>query len=95
MHLENGQALNDITNREASVDLNNENTMDAAENIGENRQQEKHDGIDPGLLKLTHERYTSMAETLIIYLREQEERNEDREDWEGVRTSQLVEWSSP
>uniref|UniRef100_A0A183BV80 DNA replication licensing factor MCM6 n=1 Tax=Globodera pallida TaxID=36090 RepID=A0A183BV80_GLOPA len=43
-------------------------------------------------LKLSHERYTRIANMLVVHMREEEERNGDEPGWPGTRQSQLAEW---
>jgi hypothetical protein len=85
------QPLNDITTRESN-NINLSADHDMGESLDGIDKAEKSDDIDPSLMKITHERYTNIAETIVIHLRDAEERNVDDPDWEGVRRSQLVEW---
>lgn len=48
--------------------------------------------IDPSKLKIKFETYKKIADMLVLHIRRGEEEEGDKEDWEGVRESQLVSW---
>lgn len=47
---------------------------------------------EQSFLKIPHERYTDIKNSLVHHLRKEEDQNSDNPEWEGVRKSQLVEW---
>uniref|UniRef100_A0A915EBL1 DNA replication licensing factor MCM6 n=1 Tax=Ditylenchus dipsaci TaxID=166011 RepID=A0A915EBL1_9BILA len=48
--------------------------------------------IDPAKLKLTFEQYKRLTNVLVMHMREEEVRNDDVQDWTGIKKAQLVEW---
>lgn len=48
--------------------------------------------VDSGKLKIKFELYKQIADMLVLHIRHDEETEEDTENWEGVRQSQLVQW---
>ncbi|VDN07844.1 unnamed protein product [Thelazia callipaeda] len=60
------------------------------------QETEPHDErikkIDSGKLKIKFELYKQIADMLVLHIRHDEETEEDSENWEGVRQSQLVQW---
>ncbi|VDM07419.1 unnamed protein product [Wuchereria bancrofti] len=48
--------------------------------------------IDSGKLKIKFELYKRIADMLVLHIRHDEETEENTENWEGVRQSQLVQW---
>ena len=77
------EPLNDITNQTNGEHPETPAPMEGVDDL---------EGIDPKLLKISHEHYQHIANMLVVYVREEEERHSDDEDWEGVRQSQLTEW---
>uniref|UniRef100_A0A0R3QUB4 DNA helicase n=1 Tax=Brugia timori TaxID=42155 RepID=A0A0R3QUB4_9BILA len=48
--------------------------------------------IDSGKLKIKFELYKRIADMLVLHIRHDEETEENTENWEGVRQSQLIQW---
>ncbi|VDK77746.1 unnamed protein product [Onchocerca ochengi] len=48
--------------------------------------------VDSGKLKIKFELYKRIADMLVLHIRHDEETEENTENWEGVRQSQLVQW---
>jgi len=75
----------------ALVDVTNRNALD---NLNTDESKFVDELLDPKseMLKITHDRYKTIAEAMVIFIREEEEKHDSEENWQGVQKSKLVEW---
>jgi hypothetical protein len=52
----------------------------------------KKQHIDPARLKISFDVYKRISNLLVLHIRALEEKEEENEDWEGMKQSLLVEW---
>lgn len=88
---EDSTVLSDVTNQVNDDPSHQPPLSDSGSAATTGVVVEKHH-VDPTKLKITYEQYRRLTNILVIHMRENEERNAENEDWEGVKQSELIEW---
>ena len=58
---------------------------------GEKQQGAKGAG-SPSKLKISFDQYTRLRNMVVLHVREDQERVENLDEWEGVKQSDIVDW---
>lgn len=52
----------------------------------------RQSGVDSNKLKISYQNYKRITNLLVLHMREDEERNYDKEDFDGIKQSELIDW---
>lgn len=56
------------------------------------KMPDRQPGVTTDKLKISYESYKKITNLLVIHMNQDEEKNSEKEDWNGIKQSQLVEW---
>lgn len=83
--------MGDITNKPNGVDDNMDIDSGALENET-HKLPDRQPGVSTDKLKISYENYKKITNLLVMHMNQDEEKNSDKNDWNGIKQSQLVEW---
>jgi MCM6 C-terminal winged-helix domain len=59
---------------------------------GSEKQQGGKGAISPSKLKISFDQYKRLRNMIVLHVREDQEKVENLEEWEGVKQNDIVDW---